>query len=614
MTLKKERDRFSPPSRIDEALSSLERGNTKPVEDIFDELLTNKIAEGKIAYKEAAQAMRHLRTLAILNNPAKELEPKAPRILDFVVNPTDIASGEPSTLSWLTANATVVTLNGTMVALSGEEQVHPVATSTYELIASNQEGKKVSRIVILTIQKPLSNPPRILDFAAIPTDLTPGEPSTLSWLTADATVVTLNGSVVAPSGEKQVHPPTTSAYELIASNREGKWVSSIVILTVRKPPSNPPDAPAEENPRHGGTLRVALAGEPPSLDMHQEQTFIVAIPLSPVYNTLVMFDPHSYPKIIGDLAQSWTVSEDRMTWIFTLHQGVKFHDGSDLTSADVKASWDKIVFPPQGLVSPRKSEYDTIKSIEAPDPYTVVFHLHYASTSFLSGLAHPANFIYAKKYLDQDPNWYKRHTMGTGPFKLKGYVRGSTLELERNPNYWKQGLPYLDGIKYFIILGDNERAHSILSDHTDIEFRGLNPTFIGVMKNKMGNRLTVAYPGTPVHWGVAINIDKKPFDDERVRKALSLAINRYEMATIIGPLTSMDTLGGPQPPDTLGALTEEELQQLPGFRKDYESSLAEAKQLLQEAGYPNGFKTVLTNRDIKLPYFDRSIRPFLRFS
>jgi peptide/nickel transport system substrate-binding protein len=364
---------------------------------------------------------------------------------------------------------------------------------------------------------------------------------------------------------------------------------------------------AAEAPRQGGSLRVAIAGDPPSLDMHQEQTFMVAIPMSPVYNTLVMFDPHGYPKVIGDLAKSWTVSEDGMQWIFTLHQGVKFHDGSELTSADVKASWDKIVSPPEGLVSPRKSEYTAIKSIEAPDPYTVMFHLHYPSPSFLMGLAHPANFIYAKKYLDQDPNWYKKNTMGTGPFKLKSYVRGSTLELERNPNYWKKGLPYMDGVKYFMIKDDNARAKSIRSDRTDVEFRGFNPTEIEAMKKQMGDKLAVAYPGTPAHWGVAFNVDKKPFDDERVRKALSLAINRYEMAALIGPLTSMDTLGGPQPPGTLGALTEEELQQLPGFSKDYQASLAEAKRLLAEAGYPNGFKTVLTNRAVKLPYIDFGI-------
>src|SRR6266568_5714261 len=116
-----------------------------------------------------------------------------------------------------------------------------------------------------------------------------------------------------------------------------------------------PAALADEKPQKGGVLRVALAGDPPSLDMHQESTFLVDIPMSTVYNTLVMYDPHGYPKIIGDLAQSWSVSEDKMTWTFALQQGVKFHDDSDLTSADVKASWDRIAFPPEGVVSPRKS-------------------------------------------------------------------------------------------------------------------------------------------------------------------------------------------------------------------------------------------------------------------
>src|SRR5215813_9548437 len=144
-----------------------------------------------------------------------------------------------------------------------------------------------------------------------------------------------------------------------------------------------PSALADEKPRRGGTLNAALAGDPPSLDMHQEQTFAVAQPLGPIYNNLIVFDPHNYPQIIGDLAKSWSVSADYLTYTFTLHEGVTFHDGSPLTSADVKARWDKIVFPPEGVVSPRKSEYEFIKSIEAPDPYTVVFRLHYPAASFL---------------------------------------------------------------------------------------------------------------------------------------------------------------------------------------------------------------------------------------
>jgi len=106
-----------------------------------------------------------------------------------------------------------------------------------------------------------------------------------------------------------------------------------------------PMALAGEQPRRGGILQVALAGDPPSLDMHQEQTFMVAQPLGPVYNNLIVFDPHNYPQIIGDLAKSWTVSADHLTYTFPLHEGVKFHDGGELTAADVKASWDKNYLP-----------------------------------------------------------------------------------------------------------------------------------------------------------------------------------------------------------------------------------------------------------------------------
>jgi peptide/nickel transport system substrate-binding protein len=368
-----------------------------------------------------------------------------------------------------------------------------------------------------------------------------------------------------------------------------------------------PTALAEEKPQKGGVLRVAIAGDPPSLDMHQESTFLVDIPFSTVYNTLVMFDPHGYPNIIGDLAKSWTVSDDKMTWTFTLHQGVKFHDDSDLTSADVKASWDRIVFPPEGVISPRKSFYLMIKSIEAPEPYTVVFRLHYPSASFLSMLARPEPFIYAKKYLDQDQSWYKKNAMGSGPFKLKQYVHGASLEMERNPKYWKQGLPYMDGIKYYIITDDGARAKAIRSDRADVEFRGFPPAEVEAIKGQMGDKVTVAYPGQPGHWGIAFNVDKKPFDDERVRKAVSLALDRYDMAQTLAPLTGLDTASGPIPPFAPWALSAEELQELPGYGKDHEANLKEAKRLLAEAGYPNGFKTVLTNRSIKLPYIDMGV-------
>ena len=123
----------------------------------------------------------------------------------------------------------------------------------------------------------------------------------------------------------------------------------------------------------------------------------------------------------------------------------------------------------------------------------------------------------------------------------------------------------------------------------------------------MGDKVVVAAPKSIGNFGVTINVDKKPFDDERVRKALSLALDRYDMAKTLAPLTNLDTIGGLMHPDSPWGLSPEELQQLPGFGKDYEANLKEAKRLLAEAGYPNGFKTVLTNRNVKLPYIDLAV-------
>jgi len=368
-----------------------------------------------------------------------------------------------------------------------------------------------------------------------------------------------------------------------------------------------PIAGLAEEPQRGGTLKVSLSGDPPSLDMHQENTFLVDIPMSTVYNTLVVFDPHGYPNIIGDLAKSWEKSEDGKTWTFKLHEGVKFHDGTELTSADVKASWDRMTNPPEGVTSPRRTDYAMIDSVDAPDKNTVIFHLKYPAASFLKMLAHPANFIYAKADIDKAPDWHKKNTNGTGPFKLAKYTRGSSLEVMRNPNYFKKDLPYMDGIKYFMIKDLSASAKSVRSGRTDVEFRGFPPAEVEAIQKQLGDKVVVRYPKALSHWGVAINVDKKPFDDERVRKALGLALNRYDMAKTLKPLSGLETVGSLMHPDSEWGLKPEEMHDLAGFNPDHEANIQEAKKLLAEAGYPDGFKTILTNRSIKLPYIDMGV-------
>ncbi|MFI5327780.1 MAG: ABC transporter substrate-binding protein, partial [Candidatus Rokuibacteriota bacterium] len=136
-----------------------------------------------------------------------------------------------------------------------------------------------------------------------------------------------------------------------------------------------------ETPRRGGVLLAVIGADPPSLDPHQESTFANIQLVAPLYNTLLHLDPYIYPKIIGDLATEWKISPDGLTYTFKIHAGIKFHDGSPLTAADVKATYDKIIFPPQGVRSVRQNAYTAVAQVEAPDVTTVVFKLKFPSSS-----------------------------------------------------------------------------------------------------------------------------------------------------------------------------------------------------------------------------------------
>ena len=151
----------------------------------------------------------------------------------------------------------------------------------------------------------------------------------------------------------------------------------------------PMDAQAADAPRRGGILLAAIGADAPGLDPHQETTFATLHLVAPCYSTLLQIDPYSYPKVIGDVASEWKISRDGLTYTFKIRQGIKFHDGSPLTAADVKATYDKIVSPPAGVRSVRKNAYESIASIEALDATTVVFKLKHPAASLLDNLASP---------------------------------------------------------------------------------------------------------------------------------------------------------------------------------------------------------------------------------
>ncbi|MGA2957890.1 MAG: ABC transporter substrate-binding protein [Thermodesulfobacteriota bacterium] len=361
-------------------------------------------------------------------------------------------------------------------------------------------------------------------------------------------------------------------------------------------------AAVEEKPQHGGILIFAVGGEPPTYDGHRESTFGLIHPISPHYSLLLKFDEDRYPKVVGDLAESWAVSKDQRTYTFKIRQGVKFHDGSILTSKDVKATYDKIIFPPQGVISPRFAFYSCVEKVEAQDDYTVVFHLKWASVSFLASLASPWNYIYKAEILAKNIRWYEKNIMGTGPFKFVEHVAGSHWVGKRNEDYFQKGLPYLDGYRALFIQDTGARVAAIRGGRVHTEFRGFPPTQRDDLVRAMGDQIRVQENSMSTCISIIFNCEKKPFNDPRVRRALTLALDRWEGSKALSKMSIGKWVGGLLRPGSEFALSEEELVQFAGYSRDIQASRREARRLLREAGVPEGFSFDLDNRPTAMPY------------
>jgi peptide/nickel transport system substrate-binding protein len=360
-----------------------------------------------------------------------------------------------------------------------------------------------------------------------------------------------------------------------------------------------------QTPRSGGELIFVVPSEPPSYDAHQEETFGVIHPVAPHYSTLLKVDPFdkSGTKPVGDLAESWTTSQDNKTYTFKLRKGVKFHDGSEMTSKDVKASYDRIVNPPQGIKSLRKEMYASVAAIEAPDPHTVVFKLKRAEGSFLLGLASPWNWIYKADILAKDQRWYEKNIMGTGPFTFVEHQRGGKWVGKKNPNYWDKGKPYLDGYQALFVKDSAAQVAAVRSERAHIQFRGFAPAERDSIVQSLGaNKTTVQESPWDCLNFVSMRHDKKPFDDKRVRKALSLALDRYQGSTALSKIAIVKEVAGVQVPGTPFATPPAELEKLAGYGRDIKKNREEAKRLLKEAGVPDGFSFTFKNRGIPMPY------------
>jgi peptide/nickel transport system substrate-binding protein len=350
-----------------------------------------------------------------------------------------------------------------------------------------------------------------------------------------------------------------------------------------------------ETPRRGGILTFAVTlGEPDTYDCHAGGSSAVLTRVAPHYSLLIKLDPNNYPNVTGDAAESWTVSSDGLTYSFKLHPGIKFHDGTTLTAADAKASYERIIHPPTGVVSYRKSLFADVAAIEVPDDRIIVFKLAKPNPSMLTYFAAPTSCLYSAKKLAEDPDYPKRAVMGTGPFRFVRHVVGSEWVGERFDGYFQPGKPYLDGFRV-VDMNIEAAVNAMASGQIATDFRGLTLPQRDRIVAARGDAITTGEADQAGGLLITFNARKPPFDDARVRRALSLAIDRWGGAAAMERLIIFSGVNGFQRIGTPFGRTKTELEKLPGFRPDMAANRDEARRLLAEAGQQN-LSFTLTSR------------------
>jgi peptide/nickel transport system substrate-binding protein len=350
----------------------------------------------------------------------------------------------------------------------------------------------------------------------------------------------------------------------------------------------------EPNPKYGGVLRYGITSTPPHFDIHQSGTVNNMATQGCMYDNLIRRNPlDSGQTIIPDLAHSWEIAPDGKTYTFFLRKGVKFHDGANFTAEDVKATYARIVWPPEGVSIPRTPLFATVSEINVRDAHTIEFKLHEPRpTSFiLAAFACGWNVIVRKQTLE-DNNYNLRRVLnypGTGPFRHVRRVDKEVWVMEKNRDYWNEGLPYLDGIEFYNFAGFSpELGAALLARRIDYG-RLLDPVTLRKAQATPGMSGTDFYQSA-IH-AVTVNTTKKPFDDPRVRRAFHLVCNRPVLIEAVKDIAPM-LVGGFIYPFSEFATPPAKLSERLGYQADPTAAIKEARQLMAAAGYANGLKGV----------------------
>ncbi len=362
-----------------------------------------------------------------------------------------------------------------------------------------------------------------------------------------------------------------------------------------------------EKPKAGGTLNFVVGSKIPSYDGHRETTFGMIHPIAPFYSLLIRVNPDnpsSPTDFVCDLCEGKVPepTDGGKTYTFKIKKGVTFHDGTPLTAKDIKATYDKIIFPPKGVPSSRKAFFKAVESIEAPDDQTVVFKLKFPTGSFIPALATPFNFIYSKKDLDEKGfKWHATNVNGSGPFKFVEHVKGSHVAGVKFGDYHFDGQPYLDGFRAISAPKLAVRVQAIRGDRAAIEFRGFPPKHRDDLVKALGDDITVQESDWNCVLLATPNQERKPFDDPKVRQALTLAVDRWGGSQHLSRIAIVKTVGGVVFPNHPLAATKAQLVRLKGYYTDVKASREEAKKLLAEAGH-SGMSFEFNNRGVDQPY------------
>jgi len=364
---------------------------------------------------------------------------------------------------------------------------------------------------------------------------------------------------------------------------------------------------AAETPKHGGILKYVVPAEPPSFDGHIETTFALIHPVRPFYSVLIKVNPDN-PSSTTDFVCDVCVgkvpepTDGGKTYTFKIRDDVYFHSGEKMTAQDVLATYQKIIFPPAGEPSARKAFFVMVDSVSAPDSHTVVFKLKYPSGAFIPALAVPFNWIYQKAKLDKDIHWYETHIDGSGAFIFEKREAGAFISGKKDPRYYLKGRPYLDGFQAIFAKKQALRVQAIRGDRAAIEFRGFPPKARDDLVRALGNKITVEESDWNCVLIMTVNHKHKPFDDVRVRRALTLAVDRWGGSKYLSKIAIVKTVGGIAFPGSPLAATKSELEQLAGYWPDLQKSRAEARRLLKEAGVDLSKTYYFNNRAVDQPY------------